>query len=59
MPGLSAGLSAGLGAGRFDGATAIVTGAASGIGTVIAGRLLAEGARVVVADRSDDTEAAT
>jgi len=37
-------------AGRFEGKTAIVTGAAQGIGKAIAVRLAAEGARVVVAD---------
>ena len=37
-------------AGRFDGKTAIVTGAAQGIGKAIAARLASEGARVVVAD---------
>src|SRR5688500_13132745 len=37
-------------AGRFDGKTAIVTGAAQGIGKAIAARLAGEGARVVVAD---------
>ncbi|EME15956.1 SDR family oxidoreductase [Rhodococcus triatomae] len=36
--------------GRFDGRTAIVTGAAQGIGEVYAQRLAAEGANVVVAD---------
>ena len=37
-------------AGRFDGKTAIVTGAAQGIGKAIAARLAGDGARVVVAD---------
>ena len=37
-------------AGRFEGKTAIVTGAAQGIGKAIAARLASEGARVVVAD---------
>ena len=37
-------------AGRFKGKTAIVTGAAQGIGKAIAARLASEGARVVVAD---------
>src|SRR5688500_10950340 len=37
-------------AGRFEGKTAIVTGAAQGIGKAIATRLAREGARVVVAD---------
>ena len=36
---------------RFSGKTAIVTGAASGIGLATAQRLASEGARVVVADR--------
>ncbi len=36
---------------RFDGAVALVTGAASGIGTAIATRLAAEGASVCIADR--------
>jgi 3-oxoacyl-[acyl-carrier protein] reductase len=38
-------------AGRFDGQTAIVTGAARGIGLGIARRLAAEGCRIVVWDR--------
>ena len=38
---------------RFDGRTAIVTGAASGIGRVLAERLRAEGATVVGADLHD------
>jgi pyridoxal 4-dehydrogenase len=37
-------------AGRFDGKTAIVSGAAQGIGKAIAVRLAHEGARVVIAD---------
>ena len=37
---------------RFAGKTAIVTGAASGIGRAIAERLLAEGANVVGSDRN-------
>ena len=37
--------------GRFSGRTAIVTGAASGIGLATARRFAAEGARVVIADR--------
>jgi 2-dehydro-3-deoxy-L-rhamnonate dehydrogenase (NAD+) len=36
--------------GRFDGRTAVVTGAASGIGRDVARRLLAEGARVSLWD---------
>src|SRR5689334_15660185 len=36
---------------RFDGKVAIVTGGASGIGRATAERLVAEGARVYVADR--------
>ncbi|MCF8571516.1 SDR family oxidoreductase [Gordonia sp. HY002] len=39
---------------RFDGKTAIVTGAAGGIGEVYARRLATEGANVVVADLNDD-----
>ena len=35
---------------RFEGRTAIVTGAARGIGEAIAGRLTADGARVLIAD---------
>ncbi len=38
---------------RLVGRTAIVTGAASGIGNAIAERLLSEGASVVLADRND------
>lgn len=37
-------------AGPFDGQTAIVTGAASGIGAALAAELVAQGARVVLAD---------
>ena len=37
---------------RLDGKTAIITGAAAGIGRAIAERFAAEGARVVVADRN-------
>lgn len=39
---------------RFEGRTAIVTGAGSGIGRAVALRLAAEGARVVIADVSTD-----
>jgi len=42
--------------GRLEGRTALVTGAAAGIGRAIADRFVAEGARVVYADR--DTAAA-
>ena len=37
---------------RFAGRTALVTGAAGGIGLAVASRLLAEGARVALADRA-------
>ncbi|MEU8530141.1 SDR family oxidoreductase [Streptomyces sp. NPDC048629] len=40
---------------RFEGRTAIVTGASRGIGLAIAERLVAEGARVVVTGRTKDT----
>jgi NAD(P)-dependent dehydrogenase (short-subunit alcohol dehydrogenase family) len=40
--------------GRLDGKVAVITGAASGIGRASALRFAAEGARVVVADLSDD-----
>lgn len=43
---------------RFEDKVAIVTGAAGGIGSAIAGRLAAEGARVVVADLHADAAAA-
>jgi NAD(P)-dependent dehydrogenase (short-subunit alcohol dehydrogenase family) len=44
--------------GRLDGLTALVTGGARGIGEAIVARLVAEGARVVVADRlAEDAEA--
>lgn len=39
---------------RFHGSTALVTGAAGGIGAVVVAKLRAEGARVAVADRSVD-----
>jgi len=42
-------------AGRFEGRTAIVTGASRGIGLGIAQRLVAEGARVVITARKQDT----
>ena len=42
-------------AGRFDGRTAIVTGASRGIGLAIAKRLVDEGARVVITARKPDT----
>lgn len=39
---------------RFDGSTAIVTGASRGIGLAIAQRLVGEGARVVITGRDQD-----
>ena len=39
---------------RFEGKTAVVTGAASGIGLALAQRFLAEGAKVVASDVSED-----
>jgi 3-oxoacyl-[acyl-carrier protein] reductase len=42
---------------RFDGKTALVTGAARGIGLAISERLLAEGARVALVDRDPEVEA--
>jgi 3-oxoacyl-[acyl-carrier protein] reductase len=42
---------------RFAGRTALVTGAARGIGLAISERLLAEGARVVLVDRDAEVEA--
>jgi 2-dehydro-3-deoxy-L-rhamnonate dehydrogenase (NAD+) len=42
---------------RFDGKTALVTGAARGIGLAIAERLLGEGARVALVDRDPGVEA--
>lgn len=41
-------------AGRLDGKVAVVTGGASGLGLAIARRFVAEGARVVLGDRSGD-----
>lgn len=44
---------------RFDGHTAVVTGASSGIGKATAKRFLADGARVVaISDRADELQAA-
>jgi len=43
---------------RFEGQTVVVTGAGGGIGKGIASRFSAEGARVVLADRSDAVHAA-
>jgi NAD(P)-dependent dehydrogenase (short-subunit alcohol dehydrogenase family) len=43
--------------GRFDGRTAIVTGAKGGIGLAVCKRLASEGANVVLADRSPEEEA--
>lgn len=44
---------------RQRGRTAVVTGGARGIGAAIAARLVAEGGRVVIADRDGDAAAAT
>jgi NAD(P)-dependent dehydrogenase (short-subunit alcohol dehydrogenase family) len=44
---------------RFEGQTAIVTGAARGIGAAIAARLAQEGARVLIADIDRDAAQAT
>src|SRR5690606_34942085 len=41
-------------AGRFEGRTAIVTGAASGIGPATASRIAREGGRVIAVDLADD-----
>ena len=38
---------------RLDGVSAVITGGASGLGRAVAERFIAEGARVVVLDRSD------
>ena len=44
-------------AGRLDGKVAFITGAAAGLGRVAAERFAAEGARVVIGDLLDGTEA--
>ena len=44
--------------GRMDGRVAVITGGASGIGLACARRFVAEGARVVLADRNPDALAA-
>jgi len=44
---------------RFEGQTALVTGGAKGLGKAIARRLAIEGARVTIADVSEDTMADT
>jgi NAD(P)-dependent dehydrogenase (short-subunit alcohol dehydrogenase family) len=43
-------------AGRFEGRTAIVTGAKGGIGLAVCRRLASEGANLVLADRSPEEE---
>jgi NAD(P)-dependent dehydrogenase (short-subunit alcohol dehydrogenase family) len=45
--------------GRLDGLTALVTGAAGGMGTAITARLLADGARVAIADLDRDAAQAS
>ena len=40
--------------GRLDGKVAVITGATSGIGEATARRFVAEGARVVIAGRSEE-----
>ena len=44
--------------GRIEGQVAVITGGASGIGLACARRFVAEGARVVIADRNPDALAA-
>lgn len=46
-----------MGSDRFEGRVAVVTGAARGIGAAIAGRLAAEGARVLLADINPEVAA--